>query len=87
MAAFGALPKKDSVEQELIQVAAVAVQLLEHRGWTQAAALTDIRHERFAQDEKFGDQSETSRERMLVVLMEEVGELAKALLWETGGKH
>jgi NTP pyrophosphatase (non-canonical NTP hydrolase) len=36
--------------------------------------------ERESQDEKFGDQSGLSREKMLTILVEEVGEAARALL-------
>lgn len=69
----------NSVEEELIQTAAVAVAWLEARGYTQQAALTDVRHERFAQVDKWGIQVPSDYE-WLTILAEEFGEIAHALL-------
>jgi len=46
----------------------------------QARAIRRVVAERKRQDAKFGDQSGVSRERMLCALMEEVGEVAEAIL-------
>ena len=43
-------------------------------------AIGDVIEERQRQDAKWGDQSGLPRERMLAVLMEEVGEVAEAIL-------
>jgi hypothetical protein len=66
--------------EELIQTAAVVVAWLEKLGYTQNAALTDIRHERFAQDEKWGNQAHKPNGTWLAILGEEYGEVAKELL-------
>lgn len=71
---------KDSLQAELVQVAAVAVCWLEALGYTQQAAFTDIRHERFAQDTKFGSQRHHANSLWLTILTEEVGETARAIL-------
>ena len=77
--------EKDTLPAELIQVAAVAVAWLEDLGFTQQAALTDIRHERFAQDEKWGPQHH-SNELWSSILGEEYGEACQALLKEKFGE-
>ncbi len=76
-----------TLRDELIQVAAVACAIvedidygmaqhhLEHHGWS---VIIDVRSERERQDEKWGPQHHTSVE-WLMILLEEVGEAAKAV--------
>ena len=73
-------PNVDHLAEELIQCAAVCVCWLEALGYSQASALTDIRHERHAQDAKWGSQREQPHRTWLVILLEEVGEVARELL-------
>ena len=44
-----------------------------------ARALEDVLYERLRQDELWGDQSGHADERWLVILIEEVGEVARAM--------
>ena len=70
----------DHLAEELIQCAAVCVCWLEALGYSQASALTDIRHERHAQDAKWGSQRVQPHRTWLAILLEEVGEVARELL-------
>lgn len=70
----------NSVEAELVQVAAVAVCWLEARGLRMNQALEAIREERHQQDLKFGPQRQQSSGKWNAIMGEEVGEVATALL-------
>ena len=72
--------KKNSVEAELIQTAAVAVCWLEARGITQFDVLDEITMERDAQDAKWGPQCHLPSGAWLAILAEEFGEVGTALL-------
>ena len=50
-----------------------------------AQALEDVLYERLRQDELWGDQSGHADERWLVILIEEVGEVARAMYDEDEG--
>jgi len=50
-----------------------------------AHALEDVLSERYRQDELWGDQSKHPNERWLVILIEEVGEVARAMYDEDDG--
>lgn len=77
-----------SYKDELIQVAAVAVAALQcdidgdtRALLTRENMLDAVRDERAKQEAKWGAQKH-SREKWLAILMEEVGEAAKAVLEE-----
>jgi len=83
-----------SYRNELIQVAAVAVAALQdldtgttyRAGWNathESNALREITDERRRQEKKWGTRSESPRQ-WLTILMEEVGEVARAILERDG---
>ena len=78
----------DRYREELIQVAAVAVAMIECRDRGAAddintlVILDEIRGERYKQNRKWGAQTHDP-EVWLAILMEEVGEAAQAWLKET----
>ena len=80
----------NNYRDELIQVAAVALAMIqvEDTGSTRLDVIGDkvmneislqVQEERDCQEKKWGVQSHT-REKWLAILMEEVGEVAKAIL-------
>lgn len=74
---------KDSLEAELIQVAAVAVAWLEDNGYSRAAIFDFIQEERTRQDYKWGKQHH-SNEMWSAILGEEYGEACQAVCKEAG---
>ena len=64
---------------ELIQVAAVAVAMIEDLGTGRRTTLREVREEREAQEEKWGSQHHAPME-WLAILGEEFGEACKAAL-------
>ena len=71
---------KNSIEAELIQVAAVAVCWLEARGLDQNQALEAVREERWQQDQKWGPQCDHLSGTWYAILGEEFGEVGTAIL-------
>lgn len=77
-----------SLRQELIQVAAVAVAIVEDldHGNTDhgrsAAVLEEVQEERVRQDEKWGAQHHDPL-TWLMILAEEVGEVAEMIPWRS----